>query len=90
MCGYPPFYSNHGAAISPGMKRRIREGQYTFPDAEWKAVSDHGNFLRIINFLKYLVKSLIVPTGGTGNIFPSSVRTVFLILTNLWRNMLGG
>ncbi|XP_065199186.1 MAP kinase-activated protein kinase 2-like [Sycon ciliatum] len=39
LCGYPPFYSASGAAISPGMKRRIRLGQYTYPDAEWKSVS---------------------------------------------------
>ena len=44
MCGYPPFYSNHGGAISPGMKRRIREGQYTFPESEWKNVSPQGKF----------------------------------------------
>ncbi|KAJ8301702.1 hypothetical protein KUTeg_020689 [Tegillarca granosa] len=35
LCGYPPFYSNHGAAISPGMKKRIRNGQYEFPNPEW-------------------------------------------------------
>uniref|UniRef100_A0A8C5TWU8 non-specific serine/threonine protein kinase n=1 Tax=Malurus cyaneus samueli TaxID=2593467 RepID=A0A8C5TWU8_9PASS len=35
LCGYPPFYSNHGLAISPGMKKRIRMGQYEFPNPEW-------------------------------------------------------
>jgi len=44
MCGYPPFYSNNGGAISPGMKRRIRQGQYSFPDGEWKNVSQGGNY----------------------------------------------
>lgn len=39
LCGFPPFYSYHGLAISPGMKKRIRNGQYTFPDPEWSAVS---------------------------------------------------
>uniref|UniRef100_A0A0B7B257 non-specific serine/threonine protein kinase n=1 Tax=Arion vulgaris TaxID=1028688 RepID=A0A0B7B257_9EUPU len=39
LCGYPPFYSNHGAAISPGMKKRIRNGQYEFPNPEWSRVS---------------------------------------------------
>lgn len=39
LCGYPPFYSNHGLAISPGMKKRIRAGQYDFPDPEWRHVS---------------------------------------------------
>lgn len=39
LCGYPPFYSQHGMAISPGMKRRIRNGQYEFPAPEWTNVS---------------------------------------------------
>jgi len=39
LCGYPPFYSNHGMAISPGMKKRIRQGQYEFPAPEWSRVS---------------------------------------------------
>lgn len=43
LCGFPPFYSYHGLAISPGMKKRIRSGQYTFPDPEWTAVSQEGN-----------------------------------------------
>lgn len=42
LCGYPPFYSNHGLAISPGMKTRIRNGQYEFPNAEWSDVSEEG------------------------------------------------
>jgi len=40
----PPFYSNHGAAISPGMKKRIRNGQYEFPNPEWSKVSKDGNY----------------------------------------------
>jgi len=39
ICGFPPFYSNHGQPISPGMKRRIRSGQYEFPKPEWTNVS---------------------------------------------------
>jgi len=39
LCGFPPFYSNHGLAISPGMKKRIRSGQYEFPNPEWENVS---------------------------------------------------
>ena len=39
LCGFPPFYSNHGLPISPGMKRRIRSGQYEFPNPEWTNVS---------------------------------------------------
>jgi len=61
LCGYPPFYSATGVAISPGMKQRIRQGncyilragfsaflelsmlfylgEYTFPDDDWKNVT---------------------------------------------------
>ena len=44
LCGYPPFYSNHGLAISPGMKKRIRNGQYEFPNPEWSDVSEEGTW----------------------------------------------
>ncbi|XP_019942353.1 MAP kinase-activated protein kinase 2 [Paralichthys olivaceus] len=50
LCGYPPFYSNHGLAISPGMKRRIRMGQYEFPNPEWSDVSEEA---------KYLIRTLL-------------------------------
>ena len=39
ICGFPPFYSHHGQPISPGMKKRIRSGQYEFPNPEWANVS---------------------------------------------------
>ncbi|OQR79871.1 MAP kinase-activated protein kinase 2-like [Tropilaelaps mercedesae] len=42
LCGFPPFYSNHGLPISPGMKKRIRAGQYEFPNPEWAAVSNEA------------------------------------------------
>ncbi|XP_078270491.1 MAP kinase-activated protein kinase 2-like isoform X1 [Rhinoraja longicauda] len=45
LCGYPPFYSNHGLAISPGMKKRIRMGQYEFPNPEWSEVSEEAKDL---------------------------------------------
>ncbi|XP_054879307.1 MAP kinase-activated protein kinase 3 [Poeciliopsis prolifica] len=45
LCGYPPFYSNTGQAISPGMKRRIRMGQYEFPNPEWSDVSQEAKDL---------------------------------------------
>ncbi|XP_007430799.1 MAP kinase-activated protein kinase 3 isoform X1 [Python bivittatus] len=45
LCGFPPFYSNTGQAISPGMKRRIRMGQYGFPNPEWSEVSDEAKHL---------------------------------------------
>lgn len=40
LCGFPPFYSAHGLPMSPGMKTRIRTGQYAFPSPEWDRVSD--------------------------------------------------
>ncbi|KRX42520.1 MAP kinase-activated protein kinase 3 [Trichinella murrelli] len=40
LCGFPPFYSMRGLAISPGMKYRIRSGQYVFPSPEWDGVSE--------------------------------------------------
>nr|XP_014683884.2 MAP kinase-activated protein kinase 2-like [Equus asinus] len=51
LCGYPPFYSNHGLAISPGMKSRIRMGQYELPNPEWSEVSEEVKML-IRNLLK--------------------------------------
>ncbi|MBN3301650.1 MAPK3 kinase, partial [Amia calva] len=45
LCGFPPFYSNTGQAISPGMKRRIRMGQYEFPTPEWAEVSEEAKLL---------------------------------------------
>lgn len=45
LCGFPPFYSAGGAPISPGMKKRIRQGQYTFPDPEWTNVSKEAKEL---------------------------------------------
>ncbi|XP_028969976.2 MAP kinase-activated protein kinase 2 [Esox lucius] len=45
LCGYPPFYSNTGLAISPGMKQRIRMGQYKFPATEWCEVSEEAKEL---------------------------------------------
>lgn len=44
-CGYPPFYSTHGQPISPGMKKRIRAGEYTFPESEWSKVSNEAKEL---------------------------------------------
>ncbi|XP_077999896.1 MAP kinase-activated protein kinase 3-like [Glandiceps talaboti] len=52
LCGFPPFYSNHGMAISPGMKKRIRNGQYEFPDPEWSNVSEEAK-----NLIRQLLKT---------------------------------
>ncbi|KAK0151680.1 MAP kinase-activated protein kinase 3 [Merluccius polli] len=51
LCGFPPFYSNTGQAISPGMKQRIRMGQYEFPTPEWDDVSEEAKQL-IVQLLK--------------------------------------
>merc|ERR1711953_247473 len=50
LCGYPPFYSISGVAISPGMKQRIRQGEYTFPPTDWENVSQTA---------KDLIKSML-------------------------------
>lgn len=39
LCGYPPFYTEHGGNISPGMRRRIRLGEFQFPAEEWGSIS---------------------------------------------------
>ena len=44
-CGYPPFYSTQGKRISPGMEKRIKRGQYDFPDSEWALISDQAKGL---------------------------------------------
>uniref|UniRef100_A0A087XFE9 non-specific serine/threonine protein kinase n=1 Tax=Poecilia formosa TaxID=48698 RepID=A0A087XFE9_POEFO len=51
LCGFPPFYSNTGQAISPGMKQRIRLGRYEFPNPEWVDVSEEAKQL-IVQLLK--------------------------------------
>lgn len=68
LCGYPPFYSKHGQAISPGMKKRIRSGQYTFPDAEWKNVSTEA---------KDLIKGLLKTE-------PAQRPTIELVMEHPW------
>ncbi|CAI4226490.1 unnamed protein product [Auanema sp. JU1783] len=40
LCGYPPFFSQNGLPMSPGMKEKIKSGQYTFPSPEWDCVSE--------------------------------------------------
>ncbi|CAO4365140.1 unnamed protein product [Caenorhabditis nigoni] len=39
LCGYPPFYSMKGVALSPGMRSRIANAYYAFPPEEWDCVS---------------------------------------------------
>uniref|UniRef100_A0A131XEN3 non-specific serine/threonine protein kinase n=1 Tax=Hyalomma excavatum TaxID=257692 RepID=A0A131XEN3_9ACAR len=68
LCGFPPFYSNHGLAISPGMKKRIRAGQYDFPNPEWKNVSQDA---------KDLIKGLLRTD-------PTQRLTIEEVLANKW------
>ncbi|CAG0922544.1 unnamed protein product [Notodromas monacha] len=68
LCGFPPFYSNHGLAISPGMKKRIRAGQYDFPNPEWRDVS---------NDAKDLIRGLL-------NTDPEKRFSIESVMNNLW------
>merc|ERR1712004_347045 len=40
-----PFFSTQGLPLSPGMKKRIRLGQFDFPKPEWSEVSDEAKDL---------------------------------------------
>jgi len=68
LCGFPPFYSNHGHAISPGMKKRIRTGQYCFPNPEWQNVSQDA---------KDLIKGMLKTD-------PDERLTIFDVTRNQW------
>lgn len=68
LCGFPPFYSNHGLAISPGMKTRIRTGQYDFPNPEWKNVSQAA---------KDLIKGML-------SVEPEKRLTIDQVMRNPW------
>lgn len=93
LCGYPPFYSNTGQAISPGMKSRIRRGQYTFPKPEWSEVSEEAKQLisqllktdptermTIIQFMNHpwINQSMVVPQT------PLHTTRVLLEEKDLW------
>jgi mitogen-activated protein kinase-activated protein kinase 2 len=68
LCGFPPFYSNTGLAISPGMKSRIRAGQYEFPNPEWQNVSTAA---------KELIKAML-------NVEPEKRITIDQVMRNSW------
>uniref|UniRef100_A0A3B3QW04 non-specific serine/threonine protein kinase n=1 Tax=Paramormyrops kingsleyae TaxID=1676925 RepID=A0A3B3QW04_9TELE len=70
LCGFPPFYSNTGQAISPGMKRRIRMGQYEFPNPEWDDVSEEA---------KQLIRQLLKTD-------PSERMTISQFMNHPWIN----
>ncbi|XP_050497546.1 MAP kinase-activated protein kinase 2 [Diabrotica virgifera virgifera] len=68
LCGYPPFYSDHGLSMSPGMKSRIRAGQFTFPDAEWKQISPDA---------KHLITGMLT-------VDPTKRFTIDQVMNNRW------
>lgn len=68
LCGFPPFYSNHGLAISPGMKKRIRLGQFDFPNPEWQNVSDQA---------KKLIQGML-------NVDPTKRLSIDQVMRNQW------
>lgn len=68
LCGFPPFYSNHGLAISPGMKKRIRLGQFDFPNPEWQNVSDQA---------KKLIQGML-------SVDPAKRLTIDQVMRNQW------
>lgn len=68
LCGFPPFYSNHGLAISPGMKKRIRLGQFDFPNPEWHNVSDQA---------KKLIQGML-------NVDPTKRLSIDQVMRNQW------
>ncbi|XP_063719769.1 MAP kinase-activated protein kinase 2-like isoform X1 [Symsagittifera roscoffensis] len=45
LCGYPPFYSRRGMAMSPGMRDHIVKGDFQFPPREWTRVSKEAKEL---------------------------------------------
>ena len=42
IAGYPPFYSETGAQMSPNMKRKIKNGDYVLAPKVWDRVSPGG------------------------------------------------
>lgn len=68
LCGFPPFYSNHGLAISPGMKTRIRTGQYDFPSPEWTNVTTEA---------KELIRGMLC-------VDPNKRLTIEEVMKNTW------
>ena len=68
LCGFPPFYSAHGLPMSPGMKSRIRTGQYAFPSPEWDRVSESA---------KGLIRGLLKTD-------PSERMTIDQVMSHVW------
>jgi mitogen-activated protein kinase-activated protein kinase 2 len=45
LSGQPPFYTQHGGPMSPGMKRRIKGGKYHFNHPLWNNISSSAKQL---------------------------------------------
>ncbi|XP_061640252.1 MAP kinase-activated protein kinase 2-like isoform X1 [Phyllopteryx taeniolatus] len=75
LCGFPPFYSNTGQAVSPGMKQRIRLGQYKFPNPEWAEVSEE------VLVLSSAAKQLIIQLLKTD---PNERMTIGQFMSHPW------
>lgn len=63
LCGYPPFYTEHGGNISPGMRRRIRLGEFYFPVEEWGDISSEvkgliQNMLRVTASERFTIEEI--------------------------------
>ncbi|XP_075261429.1 MAP kinase-activated protein kinase 2-like isoform X2 [Convolutriloba macropyga] len=68
LCGYPPFYSRRGMAMSPGMRDHIVKGDFQFPPREWNRVSKEA---------KDLVQRLLV-------VDPKKRATIDNIVSDHW------
>lgn len=40
LCGYPPFYPTVGNDLTPGMRKKIKAGEYQFHGDGWAQVSE--------------------------------------------------
>ena len=64
LCGYPPFYSHSERTFSHGMQSRIKQGQYHFPQDDWKNISKSAkdlihNLLRVDPKSRYTVEQTL-------------------------------
>ena len=83
LCGYPPFYSTHGGTITPEMKTKIKAGEYQFPKAEWKHISQEaksmiGNMLTVDPASRVTIEWIISCPWITGTVpeTPIDIRPI--------------
>ncbi|KAL3115766.1 hypothetical protein niasHT_007771 [Heterodera trifolii] len=80
LCGYPPFYSMQGLPFSPGMRERIMEGMFAFPEDEWGTISHSTKNIiaamlrtdptKRITIEQLMASSLARPPAHLSNAFP--------------------